>query len=312
MRRLAALPPQVAFPAFPILHHAALMPGDGVPNRHEDPATDVCPIDELRVLVAPADERLVEAAEQLEEAAADPHLSRPHEPEQIVIRRRHVAGAGHVGFDPVRVGLPAGEQVPQRTDSVPDRRGVHPIHFHLRVKPRRHRVGDRMVPTGVGRQTLRLQQHVAVEKDENVMGGKPRARVPGPGQTEAAMLLPHHPYVERRPGGRLGRDARSVVDDDYLEPVRGQGLPLQSRQGQCQRLRGLVVRHDHAQRPGRSKSVPRNDVQLAPVVVPDCRRSRQGGHQAEVVGMERRPGKRAPANRIGPGAPREAPPSRER
>ena len=203
----------------------------------------------------------------------------PDVPEQIIIRRRHVAGSDHVGFDPVRVGLPAGEHVPQRADSVPDRRGVHPIHFHLSVKPRRHRVADRVVPTGVGRQTLRLRQHVAVEKDEDVVRGKPRARVASPGQPEAAALLPSHPYVQRRPGGLFERDPRSVVDDDYLELIRGKGLTLQRRQRQRQRLRGFVVRHDYTNRPGRSKGISRDDVQLVPVVVPDCHRWRHQRHK---------------------------------
>ena len=80
-----------------------------------------------------------------------------------------------------------------------------------------------MVPAGVGGDPACLRQHVAVEEEENVVGGGADPRVARPGRTESAMFLSHHPDVERRGRRPLERHARAVVDDhDLGQLARGQ------------------------------------------------------------------------------------------
>ena len=99
-------------------------------------------------------------------------------------------------FDTGRaVDRPARKQGFQRPRAAPDRPGVDAVGRHVGAETDGQGVGEGMVPAGVGRDPVRLHENVAVEEEQNVVGRRPGAGVPGPGQSESAPLLADHPDV---------------------------------------------------------------------------------------------------------------------
>ena len=99
-------------------------------------------------------------------------------------------------------------------------------------EPQRQRVGQDVVPAGVGGQPPRLGHHVTVEEHQDAAAGGLRPGVAGSGQAEPQIFLVDHPEVQTRAFGALQRSLRSVVDDDHLEQITRVGLPGQRRQSQ--------------------------------------------------------------------------------
>lgn len=85
------------------------------------------------------------------------------------------------------------------------------------------------MPAGVGADPAFFGQHVAVEKEQDLAGCRPRASVPRPGQAEPAAVLAHYPDLQRSRPRSPDRGIRPVVDDHDLEQISRPGLAFERR-----------------------------------------------------------------------------------
>ena len=268
LRALARLVPRLAFPA---LRPAPLVPGERGAHRHQQPAPHLHPVGELGVLPAIAVEGLVEAAHFLEEGPGDREIVPGHGPEKVVMPGGQLPGPGQVALRPGRVEGPIREQRPERARPVADRAGIDARRRHLRAKAQRQRVGDRVMPTRMGRQQARFGDHVPVEEDQDAVRRRSRPGIARPCQPEAAPVLAHHPNfergrVERGRGRPRERRLGAIVDDDDLEQLPGIVLPFQPRQRQHQRSGRLEAGHDDADRQRRREACALGQSHPPPVV----------------------------------------------
>ena len=277
--------------ARPVLRVASLVPGERLAHRRHHPAADMGAPGELRILQTPSGERFVEPAHPLEERTPDPEVPAARDHERGVVPRGELARPRQMAFDERRVRRPVREQLPQRPRPLPDGARIHPVHRDVGVEPLGQEVAGRVVPTGVGREPARLGQHVAVEKEQDVMARGAHPGVARPREPEAAVLLAHHLHVERARAGGFQRRPRPVVDDDHLEEVPRIRLAFERGEGEGERPRRLVVRHDDADRPRGPERPGWRDLDLVPVVVPDDggRGWRQHGDEQLDSGLGHRP-----------------------
>ena len=303
MRELGALKLLVPFLPGPARGPAPLVPAAGVARRHQQPAPHLHPVAELGVLPAIAGERLVEAPHLVEENPGDPEIAAVHGPEDIVVPRGEVRGAGHVALQPGRVEGPAGEQVRERRRPVADRGGIHPLDRPIGAEAERQRIRDRVVPAGVGREQPGFRDHVAVEKHEDVVQRRARPGVPGPRSPEPAPLLAHRPHGQRCRGGHAQRRRGTVVDDDDLEQRARIVLPLEPREGERERPRRLEAGHDDADRKRRPERRRPRHGDPAPVVAAHRGGARPDGGCGLTDRFRYHGHARLPAMRRTPGAP---------
>ena len=142
-----------------------------------------------------------------------------------------------------------------------------------------------MVPAGVRRHPVRLDQHDAVEEEQDVVGRGPSAGVhrltvggAHQGTPEYPPLPPYDLHVQRRRGRPLQRRLRAVVNEDHLKHLPRVGLAFERREGPRQRRGGLlvvrvggrlVVRDYHADGPSGRERIKRRHLDLPPVVIPN-------------------------------------------
>ena len=244
----------------------ALMPRQGQPLGHQQTTPVERPVAHLGVLAAPLVERAVEPADLVEERTPNPQVAARHDAEQVVVGRGQVVCAAHVELDPLgRRGTP-----PRHTSLNRPRRSqvgrCDAVKVHVASKPQRERPIGHMVPAGVGLNQARLGDHVTVQKDEYLAGGRRSSQVACPGKAEAVVHLGHHPDLKGRTRRhRYGR-AGAVVGHHHLEQVTRVGLGRQGRKRERQLVLSLVAGDDHAHPQSGPPCTHVGHVERSPVV----------------------------------------------